>query len=83
MPDHLHWFKWEAYTTWLSGFALLIVLYYVGAPVYLIDTAKHAFSQPAAIATGLAFIFGGLAVYELLCRSPLGKRRVCSASSGS
>ncbi|HWW27854.1 MAG TPA: urate hydroxylase PuuD [Caulobacter sp.] len=74
MPDHLHWFKWEAYTTWLSGFALLIVLYYVGAPVYLIDTSKHAFSQVGAIATGLAFIFGGLLVYEGLCRSPLGAR---------
>ena len=74
MPDHLHWFKWEAYTTWLSGFALLIVLYYVGAPVYLIDPAKHAFSQAGAIATGLAFIFGGLLVYEGLCRSPLGAR---------
>ncbi|PIB91090.1 urate hydroxylase PuuD [Caulobacter sp. FWC2] len=74
MPDHLHWFKWEAYTTWLSGFALLIVLYYWQAPVYLIDTAKHAFSQPAAIGAGLAFIFGGLAAYEALCRSPLGQR---------
>lgn len=74
MPDHLHWFKWEAYTTWLSGFALLIVLYYWQAPVYLIDAAKHAFSQPAAIGAGLAFIFGGLAVYEALCRSPLGQR---------
>jgi uncharacterized membrane protein len=74
MPEHLHWFKWEAYTTWLSGFALLIVLYYVGAPVYLIDTAKHAFTQAQAIGTGLAFIFGGLLVYEALCRSPLGQR---------
>lgn len=74
MPEHLHWFKWEAYTTWLSGFALLIVLYYVGAPVYLIDTAKHAFTQAQAIGTGLAFIFGGLLVYEGLCRSPLGQR---------
>ena len=74
MPDHLHWFKWEAYTTWLSGIALLIVLYYVGAPIYLIDSAKHAFSQGGAIAAGLAFIFGGLLVYEALCRSPLGNR---------
>lgn len=74
MPDHLHWFKWEAYTTWLSGFALLIVLYYWSASVYLIDPAKHAFSQTGAIATGLAFIFGGLLVYEGLCRSPLGQK---------
>ena len=71
MPEHLHWFKWEAYVTCLSGFALLTVLYYWQAPVYLIDAAEHAFSPPAAIATGLAFIFGGLAVYEALCRSPL------------
>jgi len=74
LPGHLHWFKWEAYTTWISGFLLLCVLYYWGAPVYLIDAGKVAFSQPAAIATGLAFIFGGLAVYEGLCRSPLGQR---------
>ncbi len=73
IPEHLHWFKWEAYTTWLSGFALLTVLYYVGAPVYLIDPAKHAFSQAQAIGVGLAFIFGGLLTYEALCRSPLGK----------
>jgi uncharacterized membrane protein len=74
MPDHLHWFKWEAYTTWLSGFALLCVIYYWGAPVYLIDPDKHAFTQAQAIGTGLAFIFGGLLVYEALCRSPLGQR---------
>ena len=74
LPEHLHWFKWEAYTTWLSGFALLCVLYYWDAPVYLIDTAKAHLSQPAAIATGLGFIAGGLAVYEGLCRSPLGQK---------
>jgi uncharacterized membrane protein len=73
MPGHLHWFKWEAYTTWLSGFALLIVLYYWQAPVYLIDRARMALTQPQAILIGLAFIFGGLAVYEGLCRSPLGR----------
>jgi uncharacterized membrane protein len=73
MPGHLHWFKWEAYTTWLSGFALLIVLYYWQAPVYLIDSARMALSQPQAIGIGLAFIFGGLAVYEAICRSPLGR----------
>jgi uncharacterized membrane protein len=74
LPEHLHWFKWEAYTTWLSGFALLIVLYYWGAPVYLIDKARIDLTQPQAIGIGLAFIFGGLAVYEGLCRSPIGQR---------
>ena len=74
LPEHLHWFKWEAYTTWLSGFALLVVLYYWGAPIYLIDRGKVDFSQAQAIAVGLAFIFGGLAAYEGLCRSPIGQR---------
>ena len=74
MPEHLHWFKWEAYTTWISGFLLLTVLYYWGAPVYLIDTAKVDFTQAGAIATGLGFIVGGLLVYEALCRSPLAGR---------
>lgn len=73
MPAHLHWFKWEAYTTWLSGFALLFVLYYWGAPVYLIDPGKHAFGHWQAVGVGLAFIFGGLAAYEALCRSPLAR----------
>ena len=73
MPGHLHWFKWEAYTTWLSGFALLIVLYYWQAPIYLIDRARMDLTQPHAILIGLGFILGGLAVYEGLCRSPIGK----------
>jgi uncharacterized membrane protein len=63
LPDHLHWFKWEAYTTWLSGFALLVVLYYWGAPVYLIDVARADLTPAQAIALGLAFIVGGRAVY--------------------
>ena len=68
MPEHLHWFKWEAYGTWISGFLLLCVLYYWGAPVYLIDPAKVPFTTLGAIGTGLAFIVGGWAVYELLCK---------------
>jgi uncharacterized membrane protein len=71
LPAHLHWFKWEAYATWLSGFALLCLMYYIQAPVYLIDPSKAALSQPEAIALGLAAILVGLAVYEGLCRSPL------------
>jgi uncharacterized membrane protein len=74
LPAHLHWFKWEAYTTWLSGFALLCVVFYWGAPAYLIDPAKARLTPPEAIAIGLGFIAGGLAVYEGLCRSPLVER---------
>ena len=73
MPETLHWFKWEAYTTWLSGFALLIIVYYFGASAYLIDPAVNAMSPATAISLGLGLIFGGLAIYEFACRSPLAK----------
>src|SRR3954468_1558330 len=72
MPDELHWFKWEAYFTWISGFSLLVLIYYVGAQSFLIDPGKAALSAPAASAIGLATLAIGLLVYELLCRSPLG-----------
>lgn len=71
MPETLHWFKWEAYTTWLSGFALLIIVYYFGASAYLIDPSVNDISPTIAVALGLALIFGGLAIYEIACRSPL------------
>ncbi len=73
MPETLHWFKWEAYTTWLSGFALLIIVYYFGASAYLIDPSVNAMSPATAISLGLGLIFGGLAIYEFACRSPLAK----------
>lgn len=72
LPAQLHWFYWEAYTTWLSGFFLLCLLYFGQAEIYLIDPAVAALSKPAAIALGLAFILGGWLIYDGLCRSPLG-----------
>src|SRR3954468_4740898 len=72
MPEHLHWFKWEAYFTWLSGFSLLVLIYYVGAQSYLIDPAKAALSPTQAIAIGLAALALGWLVYDGLCRSPAG-----------
>jgi len=72
MPDRLHWFKWEAYFTWISGFSLLVLIYYVGAQSFLIDPAKAALSQAEAIAIGLAALVIGWLFYDLLCRSPLG-----------
>jgi uncharacterized membrane protein len=71
MPEHLHWFKWEAYFTWISGFSLLVLIYYVGAQSFLIDPGKAALSEPAAIGIGLAALALGWLVYDLLCRSPL------------
>ncbi|HST35016.1 MAG TPA: urate hydroxylase PuuD [Allosphingosinicella sp.] len=72
MPDELHWFKWEAYFTWLSGFSLLVLIYYVGATSFLIDPAKAALSPAQGIAIGLASLALGWLVYDGLCRSPLG-----------
>ena len=74
LPEPLHWFKWEAYTTWLSGMFLLGLVYYWGAEVYLIDRSVADLGQGAAIAIGLAFLAAGWLVYDLLCRSPLGLR---------
>ena len=73
LPASLHWFYWEAYTTFLSGVFLLGLLYYGQAELYLIDPAVAALSKPAAIAIGVAFIAGGWLVYDGLCRSPLGR----------
>lgn len=74
MPANLHWFKWEAYTTWLTGMAMLWVVYYVGAESFLIDSSRMALSQGEAIAAGLGFIAAGVAIYELMVRSPLRHR---------
>lgn len=71
MPDHLHWFKYEAYFTWISGFALLTVLYYFGAEIYLIDTEIADISVDAAILIGLGSLVGSWVVYDLLCKTPL------------
>lgn len=73
MPDNLHWFKWEAYFTWMSGFALMALIYYYGADLFLIDKAKFDLSQWQAIGLSLAFILGGWVIYDGLCRSPIGK----------
>src|SRR5919112_245781 len=68
MPERLHWFKWEAYFTWISGFSLLVLIYYVGAQSFLIDPEKAALSPAAAIAIGLAALALGWLVYDRLCR---------------
>jgi uncharacterized membrane protein len=80
LPEPLHWFKWEAYTTWLSGMFMLGLIYYASAEVYLIDRSVADLGKPASIAIGLAFLAGGWIVYDLLCRSPLGRREPILAS---
>ncbi len=71
MPTTLHWFKWEAYTTWITGFLLLSLMFYVGAESYLIDPRVQALTQWQAIALGLGSIVIGVGSYELLVRTKL------------
>lgn len=73
MPAVLHWFKWEAYTTWLSGIFLLALIYWYGADIYLIDPDVAPLSRLDAVVLGLGTIVFGWFAYDLLCRSPLGK----------
>jgi uncharacterized membrane protein len=73
MPQELHWFKWEAYTTWISGFMLLALIFYLGADVNLIDKSRLAVEPWQAIAIGLASLGGGWLIYDALCRSPIGQ----------
>ncbi|MCM2291139.1 urate hydroxylase PuuD [Allorhizobium sp. BGMRC 0089] len=73
MPEHLTWFKWESYFTWLSGFAMLCLVYYGGADLFLINRHVLPLSQPEAIGLSLASLAIGWIIYDLLCKSPLGR----------
>ena len=73
MPEHLTWFKWESYATWLSGFAMLCIVYYAGADLFLIDRNVLDVSAPVAILISLASLAVGWLVYDQACKSPLGK----------
>ena len=72
MPDHLTWFKWESYATWLSGFAMLVLVYYLGSELYLIDPAIADLTAPQAIAISLGSLAFGWIVYDLICKSRFG-----------
>lgn len=82
MPDDLTWFKWEAYTTWLSGFALLILIYYFNADLFLVDKSVLDLSAPAAAAVAFFSLAAAWIAYEALCRSPLGRHEVALALVG-
>lgn len=75
MPSLLHWFKWEATLTWLTGFMLLIVVYYMTSGAYLVDAQVKNLSPGLASLIGLGVIFGGWIFYDLLLRSPLAKSK--------
>jgi uncharacterized membrane protein len=74
MPDDLHWFKYEAYFTWLTGFALLVTMYYWSAESYLIDPSVMPMTKWDAILTGLISLVAGWFIYDLICKSPIGRK---------
>ncbi len=74
MPDHLIWFKWESYATWLSGAALLMIVYWAGAELYMIDAAKADLAIWQGILISAASLTVGWLVYDFLCKSGLGEK---------
>jgi uncharacterized membrane protein len=82
MPDEVTWFKWEAYTTWLSGFALLVLVYYLDADLFLIDKSVLDLSPQGAVAVSLCSLAAAYLAYEAMCRSPLGRFDVALALVG-
>jgi uncharacterized membrane protein len=81
LPDVLHWFKWEAYLTWATGFGLLIVQYYFHAGAFLIDPAVMPLAPWQAIAISVVSLAAGWFVYDGLCRSRVGDNTVLLALS--
>jgi len=79
LSHDLHWSKWEAYSTWLSGMALLAVIYWVGASSYLIDRQVMDLAPSAAIGISVAFLIAGWLVYDLLCRTLMGRDNLLAA----
>lgn len=82
MPDELTWFKWEAYGTWISGIALMALVYYASAGLYMIDLEILDITELQAVAISIGGIILGWAIYDGLCRSPLGRNDVYLAVAG-
>ena len=82
MPEELTWFKWEAYSTWISGMALMSLVYYGSTSLYMIDLEVLDITQGQAVLLSLSGILVGWLVYDGLCRSPLGRNDLILALSG-
>lgn len=76
IPKHLHWFKYEAYFTWISGVSLLFIVYYFNAKGYLIDTNVFPMSPAAAIVTGIGSFVVAWLLYDILCKTSLIKKGI-------
>jgi uncharacterized membrane protein len=83
LPSPLHWFKWEAYTTWLSGFALLVVVYYANAGTYMVDRSVADISPVVAVAISVALLVVGWFVYDGLSRALEGRDRLLALALGA
>ncbi|MEO8299508.1 MAG: urate hydroxylase PuuD [Burkholderiales bacterium] len=89
LPAHLHWFYWESYSTWLSGFALFTVLYLWNAGSFLVDKSRYDWSPVAAGTAALGFLVAGWLVYDAICRlvgqvkEPLGNPAGLPSPEGS
>lgn len=82
MPPTLYWFKWESYTTWISGFLLLVIVYYLGGGAYLVHPGLTSLSVGATIGISLGMLVTGVVLYDLLCRTPLVKNNWLMAAIG-
>ena len=81
LPEHLTWFRWEAYLTWLTGFALLVVQFYLDAPAWLIDPAVMPLGSWQAIGISVGSLAAGWVAYTVLCRSKVGANAVVLAAA--
>ncbi len=72
LPEHLTWFKWESYATWLTGFAMLVLVYYLGADLYLLDPAVADLTVWQAVLISLASLAVGWVLYDTICKSRFG-----------
>jgi len=82
IPKHLHWFKYEAYFTWVSGFALLFIIYYFNASAMLIDTNVMKLTSLQAVGISVGSFIAGWVIYDGLCKSPLRKNPVLFVLTG-
>jgi len=72
MPEHLTWFKWESYVTWLSGFGMMFMVYYLGADLYLIEPSVADLTAPEAVLISVASLIAVWVIYDWICKTKFG-----------
>ncbi len=83
LPEKLHWFKWEAYWTWISGFSLFVLIYWVQAGTYLVDPAVLDMAPWLAVVISAVMLVGGWVGYDLLCKSRHGENEALLGAIGA